>query len=151
MNNREELEQLLAENEDDVESRLIYADLLEEAGEHEEAERHRTWNAAKELIVKWCAQVTADQIKQSSEYSKEWGYEDSEYDPLEYDTLTYEMLIDIFDRGSWGNRESHMYQLLEDDRHMIKPLKRAWRIVTGKPYGEEYEENDEYEGFRCAC
>ena len=38
---------MLQENEDDVTTRLVYADWLDDHGEHEEADRHRKWPAAK--------------------------------------------------------------------------------------------------------
>jgi uncharacterized protein (TIGR02996 family) len=41
----------LAQNEDDTTTRLVYADWLDENGEHEEADRQRKWPAAKEWLV----------------------------------------------------------------------------------------------------
>lgn len=58
MADREELEaqrrgflDALAENEDDTTTRLVYADWLEDLGEHEEADRQRRWPAAKARLV----------------------------------------------------------------------------------------------------
>jgi uncharacterized protein (TIGR02996 family) len=50
----------LAENEDDVTTRLVFADWLDERGEHEEADRQRRWPAAKEWLVKFCAANNPD-------------------------------------------------------------------------------------------
>jgi uncharacterized protein (TIGR02996 family) len=44
----------LTENEDDTTTRLVYADWLDEQGEHEEADRQRKWPAAKEWLVEFC-------------------------------------------------------------------------------------------------
>src|SRR6188472_327361 len=44
----------LADNEDDTTTRLVYADWLDEHGEHEEADRQRRWPAAKEWLVRFC-------------------------------------------------------------------------------------------------
>jgi uncharacterized protein (TIGR02996 family) len=51
---------LLAENEDDITTRLVYADWLDEHGEHEEADRQRKWPAAKEWLVKFCRDNNPD-------------------------------------------------------------------------------------------
>jgi len=44
----------LLENEDDTTTRLIFADWLDDHGEHEEADRQRRWPAAKEWLVQFC-------------------------------------------------------------------------------------------------
>lgn len=51
MNERAGFLKLLAENEDDTITRLVYADWLDDRGEHEEADRHRKWPAAKQWLV----------------------------------------------------------------------------------------------------
>ena len=45
--------QALAENEDDTTTRLVFADWLDEQGEHEEADRQRNWPAAKAWLVRF--------------------------------------------------------------------------------------------------
>jgi uncharacterized protein (TIGR02996 family) len=50
----------LAENEDDATTRLVYADWLDEQGEHEEADRQRKWPAAKEWFVQLCRDHPSD-------------------------------------------------------------------------------------------
>ena len=54
MDQREAFLKALAENEDDTTTRLVYADWLDEQGEHEEADRQRKWPAAKEWLVRFC-------------------------------------------------------------------------------------------------
>jgi uncharacterized protein (TIGR02996 family) len=44
----------LARNEDDITTRLVYADWLDDQGEHEEAERQRKWPAAKAWFLQLC-------------------------------------------------------------------------------------------------
>lgn len=44
----------LAKNPDDTPLRLVFADWLDEQGEHEEADRHRKWPAAKDWFVRLC-------------------------------------------------------------------------------------------------
>src|SRR5205814_1124014 len=52
MNQRNAFLKALAKNEDDTATRLVYADWLDEHGEHEEADRQRKWPAAKEWLVR---------------------------------------------------------------------------------------------------
>ncbi len=54
MNARDAFLSALAENEDDTTTRLVFADWLDDQGEHEEADRHRKWPAAKEWLVRLC-------------------------------------------------------------------------------------------------
>lgn len=54
MDEREGFLKVLAENPDNVTTRLVFADWLDDHGEHEEAERQRKWVAAKEWLVKLC-------------------------------------------------------------------------------------------------
>ena len=54
MNERDAFLEALARNEDDTPTRLVYADWLDEQGEHEEADRQRKWPAAKEWLVRFC-------------------------------------------------------------------------------------------------
>ncbi len=43
----------LIEHEDDTATRLVYADMLDYEGEHEEADRQRKWPAAKQWLVRF--------------------------------------------------------------------------------------------------
>jgi uncharacterized protein (TIGR02996 family) len=54
MSDRDAFLRALANDEDDTPTRLVYADWLEERGEHEEADRQRKWPAAKEWLVRLC-------------------------------------------------------------------------------------------------
>jgi uncharacterized protein (TIGR02996 family) len=51
----------LAINEDDVTTRLVFADWLDERGEHEEADRQRKWPAAKEWLARLCLENSGDE------------------------------------------------------------------------------------------
>src|SRR5262245_9445707 len=54
MSERDAFLKVLSENEDDTTARLVFADWLDEHGEHEEADRHRKWPAAKQWLVRLC-------------------------------------------------------------------------------------------------
>jgi uncharacterized protein (TIGR02996 family) len=45
----------LAQDEDDDATRLVYADWLDEHGDHEEADRQRRWPAARQWLVRCCS------------------------------------------------------------------------------------------------
>src|SRR5262245_45078222 len=54
MSERDAFLRALKNNEDDVPTRMVYADWLDDQGEHEEADRQRKWPAAKEWLVRFC-------------------------------------------------------------------------------------------------
>ena len=54
MNDRYDYLEYLAEFEDDLAIRLVYADWLDEQGEHEESARQRSWPAAKAWLICFC-------------------------------------------------------------------------------------------------
>ena len=60
MNLRETFLEALAHDEDDTAVRLVFADWLEDQGEHEEADRQRRWPAAKEWLNRFCEENNPD-------------------------------------------------------------------------------------------
>ena len=125
----------LAENEDDTRVRLIYADWLDEHGEHEEADRQRKWPAAKAWLVQFC---------------RDNNPSPDEEDPYEW-VISYAELIEL-GRGavqgghdfSCGNNMS-MCDALRDN---YREFWRNWSVVTGIPLPPDLEEVSR---FRCAC
>lgn len=57
MNDQEAFLQALAANEDDVTTRMIYADWLDEHDQPEEADRQRKWPAAKAWLQDWVVKI----------------------------------------------------------------------------------------------
>ncbi|HJZ56552.1 MAG TPA: TIGR02996 domain-containing protein [Gemmataceae bacterium] len=53
MDERQGFLKALAKNEDDTTTRMVYADWLDERGEHEESDRQRKWPAAKTWLVEF--------------------------------------------------------------------------------------------------
>jgi uncharacterized protein (TIGR02996 family) len=53
VNLRDAFIKALNHNEDDLATRLVFADWLDEQGEHEEADRQRKWPAAKNWLVRF--------------------------------------------------------------------------------------------------
>jgi uncharacterized protein (TIGR02996 family) len=128
----------LAKNEDDTTTRLVYADWLDEQGEHEEADRQRKWPAAKEWLVKLC----------------EANNPSDEQDPDEW-FISYETLLELgqeaIERGSrdgyWFSCGNNM-AMCDALRENCGEFWKNWSIVTGIPVPPDAEEKS---GFSCAC
>jgi uncharacterized protein (TIGR02996 family) len=60
MNERHGFLEALEENEDDTPTRLVYADWLDDHGEHEEADRQRKWPVAKAWLREFCGVADDD-------------------------------------------------------------------------------------------
>ena len=133
---REAFLKALKKNEDDVTTRLVYADWLDDRGEHEEADRMRKWPAAKAWLVAFAKKYSPDP---DSEYDDEYDYE-----------ITYEMLIEMGHEGraegfiNCGSKMDLCEDLREDDRDFWK----NWSIVTGVPAPDNGEGGI---GYSCAC
>jgi uncharacterized protein (TIGR02996 family) len=138
VNERNAFLKALAQNEDDTPTRLVYADWLDDNGEHEEADRQRKWPAAKEWLVRFCR----DHNPPPDEDTDEW-------------VISYEELIDlgreaVEEEGEWGygfscgNNMSMCGALQENSREFWE----NWSIVTGIPLPPDIEEKS---GFSCAC
>src|SRR5690242_14983601 len=131
MSERDRFLKALAENEDDTTTRLVYADWLDEQGEHEEADRQRKWPAAKEWLRELC------------------GTEDDDVDGyyIGVNPLIREDRRALQDGSlivDCGDNEDMCDRLRQDCRefwHMVC-------IVTGLPLPEGYAENSR---FGCSC
>lgn len=115
----------LAADEDDDATRLVYADWLDDHGEHEEADRHRRWPAAKTWLVKFCESNArasyADLLefghKAVQEAAKERTYLDNE---------------DLWHALEVHGQKFWMY----------------WSIVTGVPLPPSFE-NKDFHRWEC--
>jgi uncharacterized protein (TIGR02996 family) len=145
---REAFLKALAENEDDNVTRSVYADWLDEQGEHEEADRHRKWPAAKAWLVQFC-----EEHNPFSDVDME-DIEDVEDEWSEY-VISYADLIELgreavkhARRGEMGfscGPNMEMSEALQDNRHEFW---KNWSIVTGIPVSAAQAEKSV---FSCAC
>lgn len=135
MNERDGFLKLLAENEDDTTTRLVYADWLDDRGEHEEADRQRKWPAAKEWLVTF--------------------FRDNDGGDYYGELTSYEQLIELGgvavkeanERGfgfDCGSNES----LCEALRANSAEFWKNWSIVTGIPLPADAEKKSY---FGCSC
>lgn len=142
----------LKKNEDDTTTRLVFADWLDDHGEHEEANRHRKWPAAKEWLVKFCEENNPPEPDIDPEELLESDPEallDYEY-PISYSDLLElgkEAIKSGGKRGYWlscGNNMGMSEALSANCAEFWK----NWSIVTGIPLPPDVEENS---SFSCAC
>jgi uncharacterized protein (TIGR02996 family) len=137
----------LADNEDDLTTRLVYADWLDEHGEHEEADRQRKWPAAKEWLVRFCQRNNppddldpderfipyAELIELTSEAVVQWQAIQPD-DRSPNDRLRFHC----------GNNAKMCDALLANREEFWK----NWCIVTGLRLPPDAQENS---SFSCAC
>ena len=150
MNERDAFLKALAQNEDDTPTRLVYADWLEERGEHEEADRQRKWPAAKAWLVRFCRSLNPHPD------DDDLDNEDPDDDhPYSFFGISYEKLLKLGrkaveaadQRGVGlycGANETMMDALRANSREFWK----NWSIVTGIPLPPGVE-GKSY--FGCSC
>jgi uncharacterized protein (TIGR02996 family) len=145
----------LKKNEDDTTTRLVYADWLDDRGEHEEADRQRKWPAAKEWLVKFCGEHNPPEPDIDPEELEEL----IESDPdalLDYGySVSYEELIELGKEAiKNGDREGYWLScgnnmdLCDALRDNCAEFWKNWCIVTGTPLPPDIEEKSV---FSCAC
>jgi uncharacterized protein (TIGR02996 family) len=127
---REAFLKALAANEDDVTARLVYADWLDEHGEHEEADRQRKWPAAKEWLKAFARQFNPDADSENEFPGMYKAMVDIRYFPVSYRVLV-EMGQAALSEGyiDCGANEELCEALRQDDKEFWK----NWSILTGVP------------------
>jgi uncharacterized protein (TIGR02996 family) len=149
MNEREAFLKALAENEDDTTTRLVYADWLEERGEHEEADRQRKWPAAKQWFVKFCQDYC-------SRGDDALDNEDPDGDnPYSYFHIPLANLLKLgrkaFEQADEGR--IHFYcganeEMMDALRANTQEFWENWSVMTGIPLPPGVEEKS---SFSCSC
>jgi uncharacterized protein (TIGR02996 family) len=138
VNERNAFLDALARNEDDTTTRLVFADWLDDHGEHEEADRQRKWPAAKEWLLRFCR----DHNPGPDEAPIAW-------------VIAYEELMELGWRAVaeadqegvgffCGNNLTMCHALRTNSREFWK----NWSVVTGIPLPPDVEEKSH---FSCAC
>lgn len=139
MNERDAFLQALAENEDDTLTRLVYADWLDEQGEHEEADRQRKWPAAKAWLVEFC-RVNNPTPEDEDPY--EW--------PMPYEELLERgrHAVEDADNEWFGFSCGNNMTMCDALRDNSKEFWENWSIVTGIPLPFDGQVKGY---FSCAC
>jgi uncharacterized protein (TIGR02996 family) len=129
----------LAENEDDTATRLVYADWLDDHGEHEEADRQRKWPSAKEWLVRFC---------------RDHNPAPDDEDPYEW-VISYEELLGLGRQAVEGVAEEGFGFHCGNNMSMCDALRansrefwKNWSVVTGVPVPPDVEDKGY---FSCAC
>lgn len=137
MNERDAFVGHLAANEDDATARLAFVDWLDEHGEHEEADRQRNWPAAKQWLVRLCAENNPPR----------------EDDPDEW-FISYPMLLELGLEGAARSDEWFGFSC-RNNNPMCDALRASsgafwknWSVVTGIPLPPDIEERS---SFSCGC
>ena len=140
MNLRDGLLKALAENEDDTTTRLVYADWLDEQGEHEEADRQRKWPAAKAWLVQFCRDHNPPDDE--AEESEEW-------------VISYEELLELGREAVEGADNEGIGFHCGNNMEMCEALQdnslefwKNWSVVTGVPLPPDVGEKSY---FSCSC
>lgn len=128
----------LSDNEDDTSTRLVYADWLEERGEHEEADRQRRWPAAKQWLLEFARGHFG------------WG-RDAEESKDEADRMytPYAMLMYFLECHVTGDRVLYFYMPYKFDDYS-EELWKNFEIVSGRP-APTGQYRTKIPPFRCAC
>lgn len=140
MNDREAFLKVLEENEDDIPTRLVYADWLDDHGEHEEADRQRKWPAAKDWLRKLCREE----------------YSNGEYQDFDDDEEGYYIGVNtLIQEAKRALENDALYISCGANMDMCDTLRQDCRefwhniaIVTGLPLPEGYAETSY---FSCGC
>jgi uncharacterized protein (TIGR02996 family) len=138
----------LTANEDDVATRMTYADWLDDIGEHDEADRQRRWPMAKHWIMNLCDKYLPDEA-----YRQKYGTEAFDYELQLY--VPYKELIErAFDSVSdedddslfvyLGASESLCYDLRANGQEFWG----NWSIITGISLEQKRLQNF---SFSCGC
>ena len=125
----------LKKDEDDTTTRLVYADWLDERGEHEEADRMRKWDAAKAWLVRFF-----EENSQGDYHGELNSYEEL----LEHAHAAVKEAREDWLGFDCGSNES----LCDALRENAGAFWRNWSVVTGVPLPPDYEKKS---GFGCSC
>jgi uncharacterized protein (TIGR02996 family) len=142
MNTREAMEKYLEQNPDDQTARNALVDLLDEEGNHEEAERHRKFPAAR----KWL-----------QEFAKGCpGYFGEDEARASYSYPSYDRLIELGWKAvhnGYGNVDSAM-SLQDHLNDHLEEFWENWSIITGHkvdPNPDVEDDWDRFPSFSCSC
>ena len=178
MSEYDEFLEALQKHADDTSLRLAFADWLDERGEHEEANRHRQWPAAKEWFVRLChehnppPEADPELHRISPEQLIERGHQTVRgllqmFLPRGLSSIPAEALRQML-TGGWealmGNEPDELDERLESWRfdvdfnnnmdlrdavdENIHAFWKNWSIITGVPLPPGIEEKSR---FTCGC
>lgn len=171
MSEYDEFLEALQKHADDTSLRLVFADWLDERGEHEEADRHRQWPAAREWFVRLChehnppSEADAELDRISPEQLIEMGQEAirgilsrGQYSLPEqslrqmlvcgWDVLQQARLVEPSENWTFSLSFGNNMDLRDAVDENIHEFWKNWSIITGVPLPPGIEEKSR---FTCGC
>lgn len=159
MSDREAFLAILSKDPDDLATRLIYSDWLEEHDQPEEADRMRQWPASKQWMLRWLRSINYNQWEYDEETGERLLDENGEEVPARKDNLgdphTFEDALqagyDVIEgRGSycWGTDDAADF--FRSHGPEVRLWWHHWSILTGVPLSDMEELVDRCP-FYCAC
>jgi uncharacterized protein (TIGR02996 family) len=136
----------LKANEDDVTTRLVYADWLDENGEHEEADRQRKWPAAKQWLLQFLKWINYED-EEFDEQTQEFKGKGTFSGPHTYKDAIQAGYDAVAGRGYTFGSDAGAEFFWEGESNS-EEFFRNWSIVTGVPVPQSVIDNPP---FRCAC
>ena len=112
----------LVEHEDDTATRLVYADILDDQGEHEEADRQRKWPAAKQWLVRFSRAFSYEELI-------EFGHRVVSEKNSSKNAWVDEVM--------WADLKTHSLEFWDN-----------WSVVTGVPLPRSLE-NKDFHTWEC--
>ncbi|MEQ1839186.1 MAG: TIGR02996 domain-containing protein [Verrucomicrobiales bacterium] len=139
----------LQKNEDDIPTRLAFADWLDETGAHEEAARQRRWPQAKQWIKDLCDQHLPTEVDRQM-------YDEEFFNYLMGNYIPYERLMEMaHDAASDVATDGDLYLVLGGSESLCCDLRENaqlfwenWSIISGIPIDASLTEDAH---FSCAC
>jgi uncharacterized protein (TIGR02996 family) len=120
----------LAENEDDTDTRLVYADWLDGHGEYDEATRQRKWADAKAWMVAFATKCVAHDWQTETDTALTFR-EVMDIASKYTDYHTFERHFD--EKSGWypDHEPGNLYEL-SDNEELRTAFWDAWSTLTGK-------------------
>jgi uncharacterized protein (TIGR02996 family) len=125
----------LVRNEDDTTTRLVYADWLDERGEHEEADRQRRWPVAHEWLVRFCKE-NSDYREASYNGLIEFGRQ------VTREGNSAERVSERVYLDSWG-----VWNALAD---CSQEFWKHWSVITGVPLPPSMDQKGFHSWMCCS-
>jgi uncharacterized protein (TIGR02996 family) len=132
---------MLAQDEDDMPTRMIYADWLEEHGEYEEADRQRQWPAAKAWLVHLCQVVNTTNSMIAENPS--WQETFVSYEQIL--NLGRQAIHEVEAKGEFQIACAYNFRMSDALNASGRVFWKNWSVVTGIPLPPDMEAKGRFE------
>jgi uncharacterized protein (TIGR02996 family) len=145
---------------DDTVLRAVYADWLDEHGEHEEAARQRNWTETWEASFQWMAEfgkkisvreaypISADEYRDEPEYASDGWYRGMSNKGVTVDELLELGRAFVNRRDTYGSLMHLPFDIPDSVRGQQEEFWTHFEVLTGLRLEGERRENGL---FSCSC